>query len=254
MSLVFLVQWGRQGNSLMSVVERFVSSHGTGQLASFFLSPCFLLSARGSLGLQRGELTEWLVESQVVADAGAEGREVEHDGPFGPVGAVRGVVGDLAQKIVVGFAELDVLQHMSIGQWFLLICWVRIKEKRVTHNPAPVRRSHVDQVFGILCVKQLAHPLQHVVGHGHGEGQLHGVTVQAVIPLGLFTGPLAADEDVVVIARHGPLGQRLVRVAGVKVGLRPDVKEDVLGNLVGRFKVLAAVEQRECNVRFGVRD
>lgn len=105
----------------------------------------------------------------------------------------------------------------------------------MTHNPTSVCRSHIDQMLSILRIKQLAHPLQHIISLCHGERQLHGIPMKPIVPLGLLAGPLPSDEHVVVVPRDGPLGQRLVGVAGVEIGARPNAEEDVLGDLVGRF-------------------
>lgn len=152
----------------------------------------------------------------MVSDIRSEGREVKHDGALAPVGAIRGIVRDLSQEVVIRPAKLDV-------------------------DPTSVGGGHVDQILRVLRVKELASPLQHVVCHGDGEGELHGVAVKIVIPLGGLPRPEPADQDVVVVACDGPLSERLVGIACVEVGIRPDVEEDALCDFVRRLEVFAAV-------------
>lgn len=91
---MFLVQCGLQGNSLMSVCDRLWSEKRS---AFVFIHP-----------RSRQKLTEWLIETQLIADVGPEGREVKHDGPPAPVGPIRGVGSHLSEEVVVRLAELDV--------------------------------------------------------------------------------------------------------------------------------------------------
>lgn len=53
------------------------------------------------------------------------------------------------------------------------------REGGKTHNAAPICPSHIDQTIGVLRIKQLAHPLEHLLRHGHGDRQLHGVCIRA---------------------------------------------------------------------------
>ena len=59
-------------------------------------------------------LTKWLVEALVVSHGGSEGGKVKHDRPLGPVGAVRGVVGALAEQVVVCLANCDLLAPVGL--------------------------------------------------------------------------------------------------------------------------------------------
>lgn len=52
--------------------------------------------------------------------------------------------------------------------------------------PASICRGHHDQLLVPLGIKQLPHPLQHLVGERNWESQLQGVATEIVIPLCLL--------------------------------------------------------------------
>lgn len=173
-------------------------------------------------------VVEGLVEALLVAPAGLERGEVEHDDALGPVDAVRRVVGALPQKVKVGLAKLDV-------------------------DAAAVRRRHDDALLE-LGVEELARALEQLVGHGDGHGQLQGQAAHAVLPLRLLVRVEAADQDVVVPPVHGPFRDGLVGGLLAEVGLLPLAKEDLLRQHVGCGKDLAALQDGLGGESLEVRD
>lgn len=164
-------------------------------------------------------LTKISIIGLSITNAGLKVREIKHDGALGPVGAVAGVVRDLAQEVVIGLAKLDV-------------------------DAGAVRAGHGDAFFRVLVVEELADALEHGVGLGDGKRELERQAVQAVLPLGFLARVQSADEHVVVPAVDGPEEDGRVRLLVVKVGGAPEGEKGRLGQLVGRLEVLAAVEQR----------
>ncbi len=95
---------------------------------------------------QRESLTKLFVETFPIANTRFERREIKHDGPFAPICAIRRVVGDLAEQIIVGLAELDI-------------------------DPTTVSARHYNTLLGFF-VERLAHTLEHVVGYSDGKREL----------------------------------------------------------------------------------
>ncbi len=155
------------------------------------------------------QLTEILIEPLVVANCWAIAREIEHDGASTPVLATVCTRRDLAQKVKIGLAKLDV-------------------------DAAPIRCGHPNELLRFL-VKELPHPLEHLIGARHGKRKLERVASQTIVPLRFLVWVEPADEDIVVGSVDGPLRDGRVSHLVVEIGLLPNVKEGSLSNPIRRL-------------------
>lgn len=105
-----------------------------------------------------------------------------------------------------------------------------------------------------LGVKRVTHALEHLVRHDDGEGELEGVPVEAVLPLGLLVRVEAADEDVVVPAVDGPRRDGVPGALVFEVRGRPEREGGRLEEPVRRRQELAALERRLGYPRLEVRE
>lgn len=163
------------------------------------------------------KLTESFVVTLLISKTGPERREIKHNRALAPILLISRTSSNLTKEIKVRLAKLDI-------------------------NTTPIRRSH-RHPFRLLSIKKRTNPLQHLIRSGHRKRQLQRIPLEPILPLGLLPRIQSADENVVVPAVDGPLGDGLVGDFIVEVWLLPEPEEDALCGEVGEGADLAAVEE-----------
>lgn len=163
------------------------------------------------------QLTESFIVPLLISKTGPERREIKHNRALAPILPVSRTRSNLAKQVKVRLSKLDI-------------------------NTTPVRRSH-GHPLGLLSIEKRTNTLQHLIRPGHGKCQLKRIPLEPILPLGLLAGVQPADEDVVVPAVDGPLGDGLVGDFIVEVWLFPEPEEDGLCGEVGEGADFAAVEE-----------
>lgn len=175
-----------------------------------------------------GKLTESFIVPLLISKTGPERREIKHNRAFAPILLISRTSSNLPKEVKMRLAKLDV-------------------------NTTPIRRSH-RHPLGLLSIKKRTNPLQNLIRPSNRKSQLQRIPLEPILPLGFLARIQSTNEDVVVPAVDGPLGDGLVGDLVVEVWLLPEPEEDALGGEVGEGADLAAVEEDDGGGGFEGRD